>query len=90
VHLFTAKASSVQYVGNIISLHDAKVMRAQILVHFDHVQIHSIFNTVLLAPSDICATLYMYIHTHTHTHTHIYIYIYIYIQILTGHMLTAT
>ena len=81
MHLFTARASSVQYDGNIISLHNVKVKVAQILVHFDHVHIHAIFNTVLLVPSDICATLYMYINTHTHTHTHMrarsYIHTYI-------------
>jgi len=38
--------------------------------------IHSIFNIVLLAPSDVCATLYMHAHTHTHTHTYTRSYIY--------------
>jgi hypothetical protein len=54
--------------------YDVKVITTKILVNFDHVHIHSIFNIVLLAPSDVCATLYLHIHTKTHTYTRSYIY----------------
>jgi hypothetical protein len=72
LHSFTARASNVQYDGNIISLQDVKVTPTQILVYFDHVRIHSIFNILLLTPSDVCATMYIHIHTQTHTRSYIY------------------